>query len=290
MNASFPSTIAEKIRAFGNKFDGETLAATRALCTPLVKDQPSAGIRVGEDIPYGLDPRQKLDIYQPEGQHLPILVYVQGGGYRSGEKMDGVFYRNLGIYFARHGFITAIPNYRLAPQHKWPAGAEDVGATISHVRKEAERLGGDAERLFVFGQSAGATHVASYLFDSRFHPASGAGVTAAVLTSGGGYSVGPNPPPFRTAYFGEDLNEWEARSPITHVSSSKVPLFISVNEYDPGMLAAPSFDLARAVSLRDGKPPEFHFFRGHNHFSTVLSIGSQEDDVGGRIREFLANF
>jgi len=56
------------------------------------------------------------------------------------------------------------------------------------------------------------------------------------------------------------------------------------------MLTAPTYDLARAVSLRDGKSPPFAYFRGHNHVSTVQSLGSSQDDVGARVREFLSGF
>lgn len=291
MDGSFPPGVAEKIGAMGARFNEEINATTRALYAPLVKAQPRDGVTVAADLAYGSDPRQKLDLYRPQGRRLPVLLYVPGGGYVGGDKnADGVFYGNLGTYFARHGYLTLVMNYRLAPQHPWPAGAEDVAGAIAWARREVESHGGDANRLFLFGQSAGATHAASYLFDPRFHAASGASVAACVLMSGGAYRVPPNPAPNVVAYFGADAAQHEDRSPIAHVGKSKVPLFLSVAEFDPGTLTAPTFDLARAVSLRDGKAPQFCFFRGHNHVSTVQSLGSSQDDVGARIRDFLAGF
>ncbi|HUB97917.1 MAG TPA: alpha/beta hydrolase [Stellaceae bacterium] len=287
----FPPGVAEKIKAIGPKFDNDILAQMRELYAPLVKTQSRAGVTVQSDIAYGSDPRQKLDLYKPEGRRLPVLVYIPGGGYVGGDKnADGVFYGNLGIYFARHGYLTIVANYRLAPAHSWPAGAQDVAGAIGWARKEAEAHGGDAQKLFLFGQSAGATHSASYLLDPQFHAAPGSGVTAGVLMSGGAYRVNPNPAPNQLAYFGADASQYEARSPITHVGKSKVPLFISVAEFDPGNLTAPSYDLARAVSLRDGRSPHFTYWRGHNHVSTVQSLGSSQDDVGARVREFLGGF
>ena len=167
---------------------------------------------------------------------------------RGDKNADGVFYGNVGIYFARHGYLALIANYRLAPAHPWPAGSQDVAGVVAWAKKEAEAHGGDATRVFLFGQSAGATHVASYLFDPQFHAAAGVGVTAGVLMSGGGYRVAANPAPNQVAYYGSDPAQYEARSPITHVGKSKVPLFLSAAEYDPGFLAAASFDLARAVA------------------------------------------
>jgi acetyl esterase len=287
----FPPGVAAQIAAIGAKFDNEILMQTRALSLPFVKRQSTAGVTVTPDIAYGADARQKLDLYQPEGRRLPILVYIPGGGYVGGDKnADGVFYGNLGVYFARHGMLVVIANYRLAPAHPWPAGAEDVAGAIGWARANGEAHGGDPNRLFLFGQSAGATHSASYLFDPQFHGAAGVGVKAAVLMSGGAYRVAGTLGTNQAAYFGSDAAQYEARSPITHVGKSKVPLFLSVAEFDPGALTAPTYDLARAASLRDGKSPQFHYMRGHNHVSTVMSLGSDEDDVGARVREFLGGF
>jgi len=291
MATAFPPGIAEKIKAMGAKFDNDINAATRALYLPLVQRQAAAKVTITADIAYGGDPRQKLDLYRPDGRRLPMLVYIPGGGYVGGDKnADGAFYGNLGIYFANHGYLAVVANYRLAPAHPWPAGAQDVAGAVAWARHEGESHGGDPNRVFLFGQSAGATHAASYLFDPQFHPASGVGVTAAILMSGGAYRIAANPAPNQRAYFGTDAGQYEARSPITHVGKSKVPLFLSVAEYDPGTLTAPTFDLARAVSLRDGQAPQFAFMRGHNHVSTVQSIGSGQDDVGARLREYLEGF
>ena len=289
-DTGFPPGVAERIAAIGAKFDNDVLAATRELYLPFVKRQPADGVVITADIAYGADPRQKLDLYRPAGRRLPVLVYIPGGGYVGGDKnADGVFYGNLGIYFARHGYLTVIANYRLAPAHPWPAGAQDVASAVAWARHNAETHGGDANRLFLFGQSAGSTHAASYLLDSQFHPDSGAGIKAAILMSGV-YRFAGTLAPNAVAYLGSDPSQYEARSPITHVGKSKVPLLLSVAEYDPGFLAAPSFDLARAVTQRDGKAPQFAFMRGHNHVSTVQSLGSTQDDVGLRVREFLGGY
>jgi triacylglycerol lipase len=290
-DGGFPPGMADRIKAIGAKFDNDILAEMRALYAPLVKGQSAAGVTITADHAYGGDARQKLDLYRPEGRLLPVLVYIPGGGYVGGDKnADGVFYRNLGLYFARHGYLTVIANYRLAPANSWPAASQDVASALAWTRKEAEAHGGDAAKIFLFGQSAGATHAASYLFDPQFHPSAGVGVVAGVLMSGGSYRVLGNPPPNVAAYFGSDPTQYEARSPITHVGKSKVPLMLSVAEYDSGFLTAPTYGLARAVSLRDGKSPQFVFFRGHNHVSTVQSLGSPQDDVGARVREFLSGF
>jgi acetyl esterase/lipase len=157
--------VFQQIAAMGAVFDDVVLRGTRNLYRSSVERQPTSGISVSADILYGADPRHRLDLYRPDDGRRPMLAYFHGGGFTSGDKNgDGVFYRNVGIYFARHGFIAAVPNYRLAPRHSWPAGAEDVAAVVEWMRDNADELGGDPTKLFLIGQSAGTTHVSTYLF------------------------------------------------------------------------------------------------------------------------------
>ncbi|MFT8242982.1 alpha/beta hydrolase [Roseomonas sp. BN140053] len=289
MSEQQPGFPLAAVPALGHRFDPAILEATRALYAPLLPP-PAPEIRVQADIPYGEDTRQKLDLYLPASPNGASLLFVPGGGFVGGDKdADGTFYGNLGRYFAAHGFLTAAMNYRLAPAHGWPAGSEDVAAALAWLQGNAAAQGASANRTFLFGQSAGAAHCAGFLFDSRFHPPGGAGVTAAVLMSGP-YRVGASSSPGAKAYYGTDESTYLARSPLTHASNSTVPLLLSVAEFDPAPLAAPSFELAAAFTLRDGRSPRFAWFAGHNHVSTVMSLGTPQDDVGATIRGFLGRF
>ncbi len=289
-DAGFDRQILGKIAALGAKFDESILKATAAFYVPLVEGFKGAGVTVTEDVAYGSDPRQKLDIYRAKGEGNRILVYIPGGGYVAGDKnVNGVFWSNIGQYFAGHGILTIAANYRLAPAHPYPAGAQDVGAVIAWVRANATRYGGDPDRIVLFGQSAGASHAASYVFDPAFHPAGGPGVSSAILVNGVYRFAGRLHPP-AVFYYGEDESLLAARSPLTHVGKSQLPLFLSLAEYDPVFLAAPTFELADAVTRRDGHSPHFAWFPGHNHVSIVMSIGSAQDDVGSALLQFIERF
>jgi triacylglycerol lipase len=72
---------------------------------------------------------------------------------------------------------------RLAPMHPWPQGALDVAGVVEWLRKYGAQYSGDPDRIFLFGQSAGAAHVATYIFHEEFQPKSGAGVAGAILMS-----------------------------------------------------------------------------------------------------------
>ena len=280
--------VRRKVAAMGPNFDPDILEATRALYAPLI-DKPSGPVKVTADIAYGADERQKLDVYQPAAATDRVLIYIPGGGFTGGDKnVDGVFYVNLGNYFAGHGILTIVANYRLAPAHAWPAGAQDVGGVVAWARANAKSFGGNPDRIVLFGQSAGATHAAGYLFDNSFQPAGQPGVAAGILMSGP-YSFQGELRPNLKAYLGSDPAKYPERSPLTHVGKSRTPLLLSVAEYDPAFLAVPTYELARAVTLRDGKSPKVAYFAGHNHVSTVMSFGTAQDDVGSAVREFVAS-
>jgi acetyl esterase len=278
--------VRRRVAGMGPNFDQTILEATRALYAPLIR-KSSGCATITADVAYGGDLRQRLDVYQPAKAAEHVLVYVPGGGFVGGDKnLDGVFYVNLGNYFASHGILTIVANYRLAPAHPWPAGAQDVGSAVSWARANAKSFGGDPARIVLFGQSAGATHSASYLFDPSFQPAGEPGVVAGILMSGP-YSFQGELSRNLKAYFGNDPSRYAECSPLTHVGKSRTPLLLTVAEYDPAFLAVPTFELARAVTLRDGKSPKLAYFAGHNHVSTVMSFGTAQDDVGAVVREFI---
>jgi acetyl esterase len=233
---SVVADVRRMVAAMGPNFDHNILEATRALYAPLIQ-KSSGSVKIAVDIAYGGDRRQKLDVYQPAEASKHALVFVPGGGFVGGDKF---FYRNLGNYCASHGILTIVANYRLAPAHPWPAGALDVASAVAWTLANAKSFGGDPARIVLFGQSAGSTHSASYLFDPSFQPGGGPGVVAGILMSGP-YSFQGELPPNLKAYFGNDPSCYRERSPLTHVNKSRTPLLLSIAEYDPAFLAAPTY-------------------------------------------------
>jgi acetyl esterase/lipase len=281
------SVIHSEIARLGPQFNPDIAAITRGLYSGLVSP-PSPDIKAELDIGYGPDPRQTLDLYRADGSDdRPVLLFVPGGGFTGGDKRaDDVFYGNLARWFAARGFVTMAMNYRLAPGHPWPSGGEDVGLALAWITANVRRHGGDPGQIFIFGQSAGATHVATFLFHPQVHRPV-AKVAGVILASGLYRVTEAHRAPNVIAYFGSDASQFENRSPITHVANNPVPLLLTVAEFDPGFLAAPTYQLAEAVTRRDGRPPPLLWLKGHNHVSTVLSFGTGDDVFGNKILEFI---
>lgn len=277
--------IQRQVLALGARFDPEVLAATRAIYRPHL-DLAEAAVEQAH-VAYGPHARHRLDIYRPAGAPRAVVVFVHGGGFIAGDKNgDGVFYRNVGRWLARQGIAAVLPNYRLAPNDAWPAGAVDVQAVLQWVRQNSEPLGSTGAPLLLWGQSAGASHVATWLFDDAARGVEAALVDAVMLMSGF-YSAEAPLPPGPRAYFGENSALYERRSPLTHVRATGLPLWLAVAELDPGAIAHHTYALAQALTVAQGRSPDFHFFRGHNHVSTVQSLGSPQQDVGTEILRFV---
>jgi len=119
-------------------------------------------VRVVRNVPYlgsGLRSHQ-LDVYIPQGLRgpLPVVLYVHGGVFMWCSKETHFF---VGHAYANAGFVVFNLNYRLAPRHRYPAALEDVAEALRWVHDNAARFGGDASRLVLAGESAGANLVSS---------------------------------------------------------------------------------------------------------------------------------
>src|SRR5213075_606449 len=101
-----------------------------------------------------------LDVYLPKDKKLaPVFLFVHGGAWRSGDRTQ---YLPLGNRFAKEGILTVVPSYRLAPKNKFPAQIEDVAAAFAWTVRHIVEFGGDTNRIYIGGHSAGG-HLASLL-------------------------------------------------------------------------------------------------------------------------------
>lgn len=126
------------------------------------------------DLPYGPDPRQRLDVYRPVGTASPsghpVALFFYGGSWNSGERAD---YRFVGEALASRGVLAVVADYRLYPQVSYPDFLHDCAQALAWTLREAQGLGGDAQQVFVMGHSAGAYNAAMLALDARWLTAQG---------------------------------------------------------------------------------------------------------------------
>lgn len=118
------------------------------------------GIDAEYDVAYATrgHERQKLDLYVPRvGANLPLIVWIHGGGWASGDKSNCPT-----LEFTRAGFAAASIGYRLSEHAPFPAQIEDCKAAIRWLRAHAAEYRIDPNRIGVWGASAGG-HLAALL-------------------------------------------------------------------------------------------------------------------------------
>ncbi len=143
------------------------------------------------NVPYGEGPRRNLDLYhlraRPTG--VPVVLHFHGGAFRSGNKNREA--RPLIGHLAGRGMVCVSANYRLRPHVAYEDQLADALAAIEWVRSHARGYGGDPDRIFLVGSSAGA-----YLsVDAVNAGAKGiAGIVGRYGFYGGLAAVRPQPP------------------------------------------------------------------------------------------------
>ncbi|MDT8302114.1 MAG: alpha/beta hydrolase [Sedimentisphaerales bacterium] len=112
--------------------------------------------------------RHVLDIYTPEkpaAKPLPVMFWIHGGGWQTGDK-SGVALKPRVL--TERGFVFVSTNYRLLPEVKMEELIADVARSLGWVHKHIAGYGGDPERIFVGGHSAGAQLAALICIDDRY--------------------------------------------------------------------------------------------------------------------------
>ena len=123
-----------------------------------------AGVMLETDVVYraGESEKWKLDIARPEAESdspRPAIVFVHGGGWRSGDKGGGQW-RSLPLSYAEKGYVCISVNYRLVGEAAFPACIEDCKNAVRWLRANAKKFNVDSERIGAYGNSAGAHLVA----------------------------------------------------------------------------------------------------------------------------------
>jgi acetyl esterase/lipase len=125
-----------------------------------------------EGLPYGPDPRQRFDLYQPAVpvRHAPLVVFFYGGSWSSGNRAD---YRFVGEALASQGIVTMVADYRLSPEVRYPVFVQDSAKAVRWAIDMAATYGASPSRVHVMGHSAGAYNAAMVALDGRWLAAEG---------------------------------------------------------------------------------------------------------------------
>ncbi|MDP9140840.1 MAG: alpha/beta hydrolase [Pseudomonadota bacterium] len=223
----------------------------------------------------GKDPPQHADLFLPEGvASAPVIVLIHGGGWIRGQRdeMDGIAERAV-----ERGYAVLNIDYRLAPQHPYPAALDDVHAAIEWAHQHAAARGFDASRISVWGYSAGA-HLAALAgtldapASQRPHAVVAGGVPADMVRASTSDLVGK--------FMGGTLEQMPERyrqaSPLHQVSADDAPGFYYHGTWDRIVWPGYSRQMRDALSSA-GVPAELFLIHGLGHIATFVFDGRAVD-------------
>lgn len=224
-----------------------------------------------EQAQFGEDPAQRLGVWRKRGLHspMPVMVFIHGGSWSSGNPDSyGFVARN----FAERGFLTVIAGYRLYPQVKYPAMLEDAAAAVAWARRNAERLGGDPDRIWIMGHSAGAYNAVSIVLDPRWLETEGVPgrAIAGAIGLAGPYDFHPFDKESTRNSFG-DAADPAATQPINHVRRDAPPILLLAGEADTTVKPRNTRALATAIDDAGGTI-ESDIYSGMDHGDPLVAL------------------
>lgn len=276
---------------------GRGLVLFSVVCGFAFADAPA---RVTKDIQYMTRPGSperlnQLDVYTPAtpGPH-PVMVFIHGGSWSFGDKrMVG----RKADFFTNAGYVFVSTNYRLSPAVQHPAHAEDCGQAVAWVHKHIAEYGGDPDRVYIMGHSAGAHLVALISTDERYLKAGGCSLSAirgTVSLDGAGFDIEKTATSgelfamsrYQRA-FGEARSAWLGASPITHVAAGKsIPPFLLVHAGNRANSRDRAREMADALE-KAGVKAEIFGDAAKNHLTINSDIGKDGDPATAAIMKFL---
>lgn len=255
-----------------------------------------AGVQRIADVPYGSDPRQRMDVYVPTGlaasaARAPVIFMVHGGGWRHGDKAMGRVVQEKVARWVPLGFVLISVNYRLLPDTPVAEQERDVQAALMAAQQRAPQWGADSGRFILMGHSAGAHLVA--LLNARAPQALREGAWPWLGTVSLDSAMMNVPARMRAPHlplyddaFGTDPAYWVALSPFHQWTTGAPPMQMVCSTQRADDPCQQSDAMARHVRTRGGRAEVLPQDLDHGEINAQLGL---ESDYTRAVETFMAS-
>ncbi len=233
----------------------------------------NAGYKIAlADGRYGSLEAQKVEVVVPDlpaTAPRPVLVFIHGGGWHSGTPGD---YRFVGRRFAREGYVVVTIGYRLGPDGVYPHMLEDSAQALLWVQEHAAAYGGDPNRVFVMGHSAGAYNAMMLTLERQWLGRAGLpdNFIKGVIGLSGPYDFFPFTSDSARNAFGHEPDP-AITQPIHFARSDAPPILLLTGDADTTVRPRNSIALAKALTAK-GLPNEPVILAGVDHSGTIMKL------------------
>src|SRR5262245_11281684 len=219
-------------------------------------------------------------------------MWIHGGGWVWGDRW---MYAQVGRRFAEAGIGFAAISYRLSPNVKHPAHAQDCARAFAWLHGHVAEHGGDPDRLFIAGQSAGGHLAALLACDPQFLADAGVpnGALKGAIPMSGVYQIPALPANTKgigalfPRAFGSTAEVCEVASPVTHVGTLTCPMLVITETQDFGVIRH-NMELLRAAAQKAGVSDiRFVDAEQRNHITIVTSLARRGDEP---VRQAMVDF
>lgn len=259
---------------------------------------------VQSNIPYDTEhKRQVLDVYSlKDAAKKPVVFWIHGGGWQVGDKTDVQLKPK---WFVENGFVFVSTNYRLLPDVDMETLIGDVAKSLGWVHKNISKHGGDPNRIFVMGHSAGAQLAALLCVDGRYLKAEEVPMSAlkgCVPVDGDTFDIpkiiltaefrqvvyGKSLPTFgHRQKFGNDPKKHVDFSAVTHVARDKgIPPFLILHISGHPDTTAQARRLGEVLKQSE-IPVQVFAAPNTNHRRLNKELGKPNDPATVQLKKFL---
>ena len=233
-----------------------------------------------EDIAYGKHALNRLDIYLPARKQVSraTVVFFYGGCWGGYTTINKENYRFVAQALTAHGYTVVIADYRRYPEVRFAQIMADVSQSVTWVKAHIAEYGGDSEKIFLMGHSAGAHLAAMLTFNKDYlSPETYQSITGFIGLAGP-YDFLPFTEAYQKEVFGPVKN-YRASQPVNFVQGTEPPLLLLYGNNDVTVKPMNIESLSRKVRQAEGCV-ETHLYPGLDHAGLLgaLSLPLQNSE------------
>ena len=228
----------------------------------------SQSVKEHINLPYGSAPKQVLDVVSSgKCKNSPVIVFAHGGSWRWGQKD---YHRTIGQQFAKSGIVFTTIDYRLYPDVRFPSFPQDVALSVQWVRENISKYGGDRNKIFLMGHSAGAHSVSLVGLDSTYLQELGGDLDwiKGVIPMACPFEFDPSKEFLYRDLFPRDLDATKLMPMGIELKGDIPSFFIMQGGLDPIIRNELALEFASKVEKAGGRA-QVKLYRTHGHFSLV---------------------